>query len=174
MLTVCVLNGDSWAFFFLSESDVLLLKKRVFEVHTCCRYPFSTCGCVWFSASAHVWCHYIFFFASVFRILCANSRICSLKQAYLLVHWASVYVCMGGRVGGVCVSCWWDFPRALCYAGQLLHPSCSDSSAAPLRVLSPHTAQHDGRYVNLRTCTSLLVRCPWLLRCVSPDTNRIR
>lgn len=40
----------------------------------------------------------------------------------------------------VCVSCWWYFPRALCYAGQLLHPSCSDSSAAPPGGLPPHTA----------------------------------
>lgn len=31
----------------------------------------------------------------------------------------------------LCVSCRWYFPRAPCYAGQLLHPSCFDSSVPP-------------------------------------------
>lgn len=77
-------------------------QEKTFLKFTYSTYPFSTCVSVRFCASAHAWFHYINIFTFAFRILCTNSNICSLKEAYLLVHWASVYV--GGRGGvSVCV-----------------------------------------------------------------------
>lgn len=76
-------------------------QEKRFLKFTYSTYPFSTCVSVWFCASAHVRFHYINIFTFAFRILCTNSNICCLKEAYILVHWASV--CTWGGSGGVCV-----------------------------------------------------------------------
>ena len=79
------------------------------------------------------------------------------------------YVCVC-----VSVSCWWGFPGALCYSGELLHLSFFDSSAAHpggSRHTQHSTAQQDRLRTHLCTCKCMLVSQPWPLNYVSCDTN---
>lgn len=56
-------------------------------------------------------------------------KLCIWRQNHTELH-ILYFVCWQWLCPCACVSCRWYFPRAPCYAGQLLYPSSFDSSAA--------------------------------------------
>lgn len=86
-------------------------------------------------------------------VLVSNLCVFTFMHVYLnfcISKWVHIHTVCWQSVC-VCVSFWWYFPRALCYAGQLLHPSYFDSSAAPPGG-APTTRSTDGVCVCVCVC----------------------
>lgn len=113
-------------------------------------------------------CFHVLIHTSIFKFIHFKTGAHTYCICVLTV---SVSVC-------VCVSCWWYFPRAPCYAGQLLHPSCFDSSAAPPGGPPPHTTQKEHARVYRYACVTAMTTTlcePWHMHTHTNhiSTNRV-
>ncbi len=148
-LHVDLLSAE-WRFLdilLLSDSDVPLQRTpRLFLFLTqassssLCMYICEcVCVCVYVCVVCVVCSHYICICFDVVVHACIFKFMhfgAGTHTYWSMCQCVCVCVCVHART---CVSCWWYFPRAPCYAGQLLHPSCFDSSAVPPRGALPHT-----------------------------------